>query len=631
MKPREPIALMIWILCCACLGLAGWGLSALHQLNRASYLIGVLVGLGAVLVCLWKKNGCVLPETQWKKLYPRFSRPLPAAYLFVAALAFLGGVLHAPTNYDARTYRLPRMLNWLSAGHWLWISSPNERMNYSGTAWEWTAMPLFALLHSDRGLFLINALGFLLMPGLLFFIFRQLGVARRVAWMWMWLLPLAYGYAAQAGGIGNDFIGTLFGLTSVFFGLRARRSQAVSDVWLAIVAAALMTGTKTSNLPLALPCLVALWPVLRLLRQRWLASLAVLAAAVLISAAPILAMNQLYTGSWTGDPGNSGQMQIKNPAAGLFGNSLLLLQQSLMPPVLPAAHQVDAWINKSMPRSWRDTLAENFPRYGSSHFNELPQEESAGLGLGITLLLLAAVGAAMVHGFRNRSGGSLFPKLSAVGLAAGVAVLFYMSKMGSEATARLLLPYYPMALVPILLLPVQKHLSRLRVWKIMALLAALSVLPAVILSPARPLFPAVPLSRWLLKQYPDSPAAQRAAAVYLAYAHRNDVLAPVRAGLPEGALKIGFLAGENDTDYSLWRPFGSRQVKSFQFDGDRPFALPADMEWMVVKRAVWQEATAVPLETWAAQQGAHITLSVPIVTLVSGGDQIWCVLHVEKH
>ena len=52
MKPREPIALMIWILCCACLGLAGWGLSALHQLNRASYLIGVLVGLGAVLVCL---------------------------------------------------------------------------------------------------------------------------------------------------------------------------------------------------------------------------------------------------------------------------------------------------------------------------------------------------------------------------------------------------------------------------------------------------------------------------------------------------------------------------------------------------------------------------------------------------
>jgi len=631
MKPREPIALIIWILCCAYLGLVGWGVSALHQLNRGSYLIAVLVGLGAVLVCLWKKNGCIRPESPWRKLYPRFLRPLPAAYLFVAGLAFLGGILHAPSNYDGLTYRLPRMLNWLSAGHWLWISSPNERLNFSGTAWEWTAMPLFALMRSDRGLFLINALGFLLMPGLLFFIFRQLGVARRVAWMWMWLLPLAYGYAAQAGGIGNDFIGTLFGLISVFFGLRARRSHAGSDVWLAIVAAALMAGTKTSNLPLVLPCLVALWPVLRLLQQRWLASLVVLAAALLVSAAPILAMNQLHTGSWTGDPFNRMQVQIKNPAAGLFGNSLLLLQQSLMPPVLPAAHQVDEWLNKSMPRSWRDTLAENFPRYGCIHFNELPQEESAGLGLGVTLLLLAAMAAALVHWLRNRSGGGLLPKMSAVGLAAGVAVLFYMSKMGSEATARLLLPYYPLAIVPILLLPIQQHLSRLRVWNIMALLAALSVLPAVVLSPARPLFPAVPLSRWLLKQYPDSPKVQRAAAVYLAYARRNDMLAPVRAGLPDWALKIGFLASGNDTDYSLWRPFGSRRIESLQFDGGRPFALPADIEWMVVKRAVWQEATSLPLETWAAQQGAHITLSVPIVSLISLGDQTWCVLHVEKH
>ena len=205
----------------------------------------------------------------WPKLRRRFRRPLPAIFLLVAVLIFLGGALHAPNNYDALTYRLPRMLNWLAAGHWFWIPTINDRMNYSTTAWEWMAMPFFALLRSDRGLFLINALGFLLMPGLLFSVFRQAGRgAASVAWTWMWVLPLAYGCATQAGSLGNDFTGLLFCLASVHFGLRARRSGRVSDLWLAGLAAALMTGVKLSNLPLLLPCLVAVWPALGLLRTK---------------------------------------------------------------------------------------------------------------------------------------------------------------------------------------------------------------------------------------------------------------------------------------------------------------------------------------------------------------------------
>ena len=221
--------------------------------------------------------------------------------------------------------------------------------------------------------------------------------------------------------------------------------------------------------------------------------------------------------------------------------------------------------------------------------------------------------------------------MSPVGLAAWVSALFFMLKMGSEADARLMLPYYPLAIIPILLLPAQNRLLHFRAWRILLVLAALSVLPAVVLSPARPLWPAQKISERLARQHPDNPALQRLATVYSAYAHRNDALAPLRDRLPDGARKIGFVADVDDSDYSLWRPFGRRKVVSLR-DDDHPFVqLPDDVEWIVVKQEIWPEACPVSLETWAAEHHAKIVLSVPIVELVSSGPETWCLLHIEKN
>ena len=622
-----PAAIAIWIWCCAYLNLAGWTLSALHELNPAGYVVALLIGFAALFVWRKKISENFPARIHRPALRRRFRRPLPAIFLFVAALIFLGGALHAPNNYDALTYRLPRMLNWLAAGQWFWIPTINDRLNYSTTAWEWMAMPLLALLRSDRGLFLINALGFLLMPGLLFSVFRQIGVALKVAWTWMWILPLAYGYATQAGSLGNDFTGAVFCLMSVHCGLRARRSGRVSDLWLAGLAAALMTGVKLSNLPLLLPCLVAVWPALGQLRKNLAGSAAVAGIAVLVSAVPTIVLNQTHTGSWNGDPQNLAQLQAKSPGTALLGNGLLLLQQSLMPPVLPAAQKVSGWLDQQLPASWHQALEEKFPRYYMTRLNELPQEEGAALGLGVTLLLLTAIVTAVC----GLGQGSRMALMSPVGLAAWVSALFFMLKMGSEADARLMLPYYPLVIIPILLLPAQKHLLRLRGWRILIVLAALSVLPAVVLSPARPLWPAQKISERLARQHPDSPALQRLAAVYSAYARRNDALAPLRDGLPDSARNIGFVADTDDSDYSLWRPFGWRKVVSLR-DHDHPSVnLPSDVEWIVVKRRIWPEASNVPLEEWAAQHQAKIVLSVPIVTVVAWGEETWCLLHVEKN
>jgi hypothetical protein len=486
-------------------------------------------------------------------------------------------------------------------------------------------MPCLLFTHSDRGLFLINALGFLLLPGLLFSICRQLGVARKVAWTWMWLLPLAYGLVTQAGSVGNDLTGAVFCLLSLYFGLRARYSRRVDDVWLALLAAALLTGVKLSNLPLALPCLVAVWPALGKLRRHWPGSLAVVMAAVLVSALPIMVLNQWHTGSWTGDPQNQGRMQLTNPVAGILGNSFLLAEQSLMPPVWPGSIEINQRLTAMLP----DSLKEQFSRLRSNRLVDLPGEEGSGLGLGVTLPWLIVIGATLMGCGRVHSKRSGFAALPPVALAAWFAALVYMAKMGSEAGPRLLLPYYLPSIIPLLLLPAQGFLLRQRWWRKLLVLMAAGILPVLILSVSRPLWPAQTISQKLAQTHPSSPLLQRLATTYATYANRNDLLAPIRAVLPDAAREIGVIAGSNDADYSLWRPFGGRRVKYLCTGPDRFLENPG-VEWVVVKENAWPELAPISLKDWMRIHSAQLVRSIPITELVLLGPENWNVLHIGQ-
>ncbi len=619
----------LWVWFCAYLNLAGWILSVCHQLDSLGYCIALVV---FILTTHALRHHFTVQDnfSDWlRKSRRRFRKILSALFLVVASLVFLGGVLYAPTNYDALTYRLPRVLNWLAAGHWFWVPTINDRMNYSAPATEWLIAPQLAIFHSDRTLFLMNAVSFLLMPGLLFSIFRQTGVARKVAWTWMWILPLACGYATQAGSFGNDLTGAVFGLASVHFGLRARRTGKLQDVCLALLAAALLTGVKVSNLPLVLPCLVAVWPALTLFKRNLLAGLALLGITFLVSAGPIMALNEFYTGSWTGDPHNLSQLQAKNPVAAAFGNSLLLLQQSFLPPVLPSAHEWYQRFNEILPAAWHAWLRQDFPRYYLGGFNELPSEENAGLGCGICITTVILMAAAFLPLTRKKIWS--WDASLAIGLAAWIAFFAFMLKMGSEATARLLLPYYPLMFLMILRSPVQNFWLHFRVWKIWLMLVALSVLPAIVFSPSRPLWPALTVSQALLKKYPDNHLAQRIAAVYSGYAARNDPLKPLRAPLPGKIQKVGFIAGSNDTEYSLWRPFGTRTVVCLRQHRARTgLLLPDDIEWIVIRKPVWSEASEIPFDVWCEQHHAQNVVTASIVTIVGRGPEEWCLVHLDR-
>jgi hypothetical protein len=248
----------LWICICAWLNCAGWILSWLHGLNWIGYALSILLG-GSVLFFASKRSNI---QRGWSfnflKCRRRFQRPIPLAFLVLSAMAFLGGVLHAPSNFDGLAYREPRVLHWLAAGQWHWIHTDFQRLNVRTAGFEWITAPIFALARTDRFAFLINSISFALLPGLAFSVFTQLGVRRRVAWHWMWTLPTGYCFLLQAGSIANDMFGAVFPMAALHFALRARKSGRISDVCLSILSAALMTSAKASTLPLLLPCVIAL-------------------------------------------------------------------------------------------------------------------------------------------------------------------------------------------------------------------------------------------------------------------------------------------------------------------------------------------------------------------------------------
>jgi hypothetical protein len=188
-RANRPDALLAtWVISCALVTLSGWALSIIDQLNRSSYCVIITI----VVLVAYEVLKRSLVGLRWTVRTRRFRYVLVWGFLSVAVAALIAGVMHAPTNYDGVTYRIPRLLHWTAAGHWTWIVTPNPRMNFSATGFEWLSAPFLILLRTDRFLFLLNFISFLFMPGLVFSVFRQLGVPQRSAWTWMWVLPCAY-------------------------------------------------------------------------------------------------------------------------------------------------------------------------------------------------------------------------------------------------------------------------------------------------------------------------------------------------------------------------------------------------------------------------------------------------------
>ena len=177
-----PTLLVMWVWFCAYLNCAGWALSAMHQLNAGGYAVVLLLWVRRAIRSGSKKlRRQFFPPICWHKFRRRFRRPFPMAFLILSALAFLGGVLYAPSNYDALAYRIPRRVHWLAEDQWHWIHTILPRLNNRSCGIEWVSAPFWHC--EDRPAVISDQIvSFLLLPGLMFGVFTRLGVRLGVAW-----------------------------------------------------------------------------------------------------------------------------------------------------------------------------------------------------------------------------------------------------------------------------------------------------------------------------------------------------------------------------------------------------------------------------------------------------------------
>jgi hypothetical protein len=617
----------LWLGISVLASVAGWTLSALGQLNRPGYLVCFAVFAVLVFVCR-REPGCVPVKLRWRKMRHRFRRPLPFGFAVLVLLIFLGGVLYPPGNYTGLNYRLGRILQWLAHGQWFWIHTANFRMNDRACGSEWLTAPLLLFTRSDRALFLINFLPYLLLPGLIFSVFTRLGVRPRVAWRWMWLLPTGYNFLLQAGGIANDTFPAVYALAALDFGCRAWVSRRAADVWLSLLAVALLTGAKASNLPLLLPWAILTVALVPLLWRKPAPTALVVLLAALVSFLPTAVLNAHFLqGDWSGLSIEDAGMNMKNPAVGIWGNALLLLLNNFVPPLFPPAGWWNQHALSLLPNVLVAPLTANF-QPGFHVLGELPTEDWAGIGFGLSVLLAASVGVAVWQ---------RLPMMPAVGtarliparlrrwvlVAPWMALLAYCMKSGMVTPQRLIAPYYPLLLPGLLAVAGQSQIVCRRWWRVMAGGVWALALAVLVLTPDRPLWPAKTILSRLSGQYPDQRLLARARKVYAVYAERPDPLAGVRVLLPSDLEVVGFIGTKDDCDISLWRPLGGRRVEHFLLT-DPPEQIRERVQYMVVGGFNLKEQD-LTFDAWLQASGAEFVAVTNATLKVAEGSQPWYV------
>ena len=648
MAQSMAIVVRAWILFSTLLVAAGWILSALHQLNRAGYAV-VFALAGIAFIYWWKRNDFCAREFFRKvsrKFRRRFKRVAPFLFLILVLLSLLSGSLYPALNYDANAYRLPRVFHWLWAGQWHWIHTYDSRMNISGCGFEWLSAPLMLFTRGDRFLFLINWVSCLMLPGLIFSVFTRLQVRPRVAWWWMWILPSGWSYALQASSVANDSFAVIYALAAVDMALRARENKNVTDLWFSLLAVALLTGTKQTNIPLALPWLVAAWPSMRLFLSRPAGTIFVVAVGALVSIVPISIFNFENYGTWIPvDAGISklGQFQL-NPFWGIVGNTFCIPVQNLMPPfydLIPPLYNgwAEAWdqIMREFLTTPFGTHFASFEDFGflkGDYYHGIA-EGNAGIGLGIFVLTAISIWDVFRCKEDQFAKGIKSEKLSfLLRLLPWGLLLIFMAKVGSYENARQLAPYYVFLFPLILVRSGHSRLVRQRGWQRFAFLIMASAILLVVTLGDRPLFPAKSIIGPLHEKFPENQFVSNQYQRYvkapyqITLARRNYL----EQMLPLDAKIVGYYAGTCDVDEpGIWLPFGRRKAECISpFDSNQQVRAMGIRYIVLDWRAVAQ--TGEDYRQWMKRYdateighlelpGQHTMIPVPEIFLVRLNEQ----------
>jgi hypothetical protein len=545
---------------------------------------------------------------------------MPMGFFVLALLALAGGIVHDPCNFDAMSYRLPRVLHWLATGQWHWAHTAFPRLNVRACGQEWFIAPVIALTKGAHLTFLPSFISFLLLPGLFFSVFTRFGIKPRVAWPWMWICATGYGYVTQAGGLANDLMGATYVLAAFDFALRVRQSGRLGDFWFFLLATALMTGVKASNIPLLLPLFLLACPRWPLLLAKPVANFFVILLAALASFLPTAILNQMNCGDWTGMK-LEGAMKPYPAQLGLNSVNVLLL--NLAPPIFPLASHWNHFLGS---RTGLDFVAVN-----SWSMPELDEEGAAGLGLGICLLLMLSLIATRVihrHADAQTETKTLPLYWKFILWSPYLSLLaFCIKAQVVNSVTRLLTPYWAVLIVPILLFGFDESLVRRRWWKRLVALVFAAAIVIMVLEPSHPLWPAQTILRQLHKAYPASTAIVRAQSVYEIFGQRTEAFAPLVAALPPDARVLGMVTFA-DPEASLWWPLGSRRIEHVTPDDTLQDLQARGIKYVL--SSAFCVAIGVHVEDLIQKYHAEVVAKVPLTLLAGAGTVDWYILKIPS-
>jgi hypothetical protein len=277
----------------------------------------------------------------------------------------------------------------------------------------------------------------------------------------------------------------------------------------------------------------------------------------------MVALNTVYSGDWSGAKIERQTIGLGPAWLHLTANGVTCLLGNLAPPIFPFASAWNRLVDAITPVSLKALFAKHGfePSAANFHLPEIQVEESAGVGFGVMMLLgLSLVAACWWRRGRDKQAGpsgDLVTRL--VCIAPWISLLFLMAKLNLSGVTRYLAPYYPLLSMGLLLSPAQAGLTRRGWWRSCALFSCGLALLLVVISPARPLWPA----GWFVEQYGlrlrSNKLAARGLAAYEAKSRRAEVFAPLIALLPPDASPLGY-AADDFPETSLWKPFGSRRI-----------------------------------------------------------------------
>ncbi|HEX9048346.1 MAG TPA: hypothetical protein VF988_15070, partial [Verrucomicrobiae bacterium] len=522
-----------------------------------------------------------------RKTINRFKRPAPFLFSLLALLSLVSGLLYAPYNSDTYAYRVPRVLHWLGQEQWHWIHTADMRMNIAGCDYEWLATPLILFTHTDRWLFCLNWIPYLLLPGLIFCALRSAGVRPRVSWWWAWILASGWCYVMQAASVVNDSFALVYALAAVVLAVKSGESNRPADFWISFLAVALLTGVKQVNLPLVPLWAVAAIPQWRQATAKPLMAAAAILAGVLVSAVPLVISNLHFVGSWSGTAAIAAEypdwrIELDSPVWGVIGNAFCLPLQNLAPPFFPWSK---VW-NRHMDDFVHTSLGSHFKSF--EHFGGLSagiSESSAGIGMTVTLLATVSVFLAWRYG----KGLARTPVSSwqrALQWLPWLLLVVFMAKVGERENARHLSAYYIFFFPVFLSAAGHSRLVRQGWWQKLALLCLISSIGLLVLNTSRPLVPAESIIARLKAARPESKPLAVLQGAYAMPAVLEKVERQLKAALPPDELLFGYAAtGNAKLESALWLPLGQQRVVRVTFN-DQPETLATNgIHYVIIENA----------------------------------------------